>query len=436
MQGTSGFIVKKPSTKKEWQALDEILMDAFNVPENVWVNFYDNIGKTNIRTIIAALPDKNKDNRKKAVAGGLAILPMGQWYKDTRVPLAGIVAVGVAPQYRSRGTAAHLMAETVKELHTSGYPIAALYPATQRLYRKVGFEQAGVRNIIRLPLGLIDSRYKELAIRLIDDEKDVKLVKELYRQKAICNNGNLDRPDYIWRRIRNHKGNKAKGYLVYDPENNDKPSGYLYYYRTESSDRPYSLFATDFVALTPQAGLRLLAFLADHKSMAGEVKWSGSVNESTLALLREQCYKIEMDMVWMLRIIDVSAAVKARKYPASLTTCISFEVYGDTVLPEVNNHNFTIKITEGKASVNRGKDANTQGVDNNNPVPIRIHINGMASLYTGFRTPAELMVAGLMTASNNNKSAAVTGDNGQIAAALATLETIFAGSAPWMPDMF
>lgn len=49
---------------------------------------------------------------------------MAQWWGGERVPMTGIAAVGIAPEYRGTGAAIALMQHTVKELHAKGYPLA------------------------------------------------------------------------------------------------------------------------------------------------------------------------------------------------------------------------------------------------------------------------------------------------------------------------
>lgn len=77
------------------------------------------------------------------IAGGLSLYSMGQWFGGQRISMSGIAGVGVAPEYRGMGVATELMRQTVNELYANGVPLSALYAATQELYRKVGYEQAG-----------------------------------------------------------------------------------------------------------------------------------------------------------------------------------------------------------------------------------------------------------------------------------------------------
>lgn len=65
--------------------------------------------------------------------------------------MQGVAGVGVAPEARGLGTAAELMRCALREMHAAGFPISGLYPAAQKLYRSVGYEQAGSRFEVRIP---------------------------------------------------------------------------------------------------------------------------------------------------------------------------------------------------------------------------------------------------------------------------------------------
>ena len=90
--------------------------------------------------------------RRGTPAGGLALYRMGQWFGGRPVPLVGVGAVAIAPEHRGTGTAERLMEGTLRELRAEGIALSGLYPATQRLYRKGGYEQAGGRYHYSMPL--------------------------------------------------------------------------------------------------------------------------------------------------------------------------------------------------------------------------------------------------------------------------------------------
>lgn len=69
-----------------------------------------------------------------------------QWWAGRQVPMAGIGGVVVRPDYRGRGVGRYLMEGVVDRARELGSTISALYPATLPLYRRVGYEFAGVRS--------------------------------------------------------------------------------------------------------------------------------------------------------------------------------------------------------------------------------------------------------------------------------------------------
>src|SRR5207342_1707586 len=68
----------------------------------------------------------------------------GQWFGGRRVPLGGFSPVGVAAEFRGRGLGSLITSSQYPLLRERGEVLAGLYPATNALYRKVGFELSGV----------------------------------------------------------------------------------------------------------------------------------------------------------------------------------------------------------------------------------------------------------------------------------------------------
>jgi predicted N-acetyltransferase YhbS len=84
-------------------------------------------------------------------AGAAVFHDMRQWWCGRAVPMAGVAAVMVAPEDRSRGIGRRLMTVVLDEMAARGYPLSALYPATTPLYRSLGWELAGVRETAVIP---------------------------------------------------------------------------------------------------------------------------------------------------------------------------------------------------------------------------------------------------------------------------------------------
>ncbi len=339
-----------------------------------------------------------------SVAATLVFIPMGQWFGGRRVPMVGVGGVGVAPARRGQGTATRLMRMGLRELRGQGVPLVTLYPSTQPLYRRVGFEQAGSRFEIRVQVSGLDFQERTLSLRPVQ-ASDMPALQEVYRRHAQRQQGWIDRTPYTWNRLTHPRGETAYGYLV---EGSAGVEGYLYLTRRAERNLIQELNLTDLVALTPAAGRRLLSFIGDHRSLAREAVWRGGPVDPLLLLLREQTYQVKLLYYWMLRVLDVPAALQARGYPAGLSGALHLEV-DDDLFPE-NRGRFVLEVENGEAEVRAGGDGD-----------MKLHVRALAPLYSGFLSPQALQFAGALEADE---------------VSLRTATALFSGPPPAMPDMY
>lgn len=335
------------------------------------------------------------------MASGLRIIWMGQWFGGVRVPAAGITVVGAAPEYRGKGTTSWLMQRMHEEVRERGCPISVLFPATLGFYRSSGYERAGAWNTYELELDRVGVKNRDLDVWPIPPGEYGE-VERLYNQRAAQTNGTLDRPSLMWKRSHEPKDKIAYRYLF---GRNGDAEGYVSFMQGGQFE-PIKI--TDHCVLTRDAGLRLLGLLADHRSLATKVEWSGGPNDPLLYLLPEQKTKATDRLDWVVRITDVERALSARGYPAPLNARFDFEIADDQL--SWNNGRFTMDISNGRAEVRRGGEGS-----------LRMDIRTLAPLYTAYYTPQELKVMGRLE-----------GDDRTIA----TAQLAFSGPRPWMEDIF
>lgn len=383
-----------PTDEKEQEALADVLGQSFGHPAEETRKRFPLVGLENLRVY----------REKKSVAGGLWLVPMGQWFGGRSVPMTGIAAVGVAPDQRGRGVALRLMNRTVEDLHEQGVALSTLYPAAQTLYRKSGYEQAGTRFAYSMVPADIAIRDHSLPIRKATVE-DREAIAETYREYASRLDGHLDRGPYIWDRIFALRDQPTTGFVV---EDGGRIAGYLYLLRKLREPYGYTLVVTDIVAANAAAGRTLLSFLSDHRSMSPEATWYGGSANPLFALLPEQRFKVRLTLIWLTRIVNVAAALEARGYPAGTNAELHMEIR-DELLPG-NHGRFVLEISDGRGRVSRGGKGK-----------LAMDIRGLVPLYTGFLSPLNLRAAGLLE-----------GDVSDVHKA----EGIFAGSAPSMSDGF
>lgn len=382
---------------KDAQRLRLILQQCFSSsPEDSEI-YFQRIGLENFRCIRYA----------GQIVGGLAILQMGQWYGLKCVPMAGIAAVGIAPEYRGMGAAMELLRQTVREIYTQGVPISVLYGATQRPYRKVGYEQAGTSYGWEMPINSINlsDTFGGLGQRTLPMQPVIpvrhEVFEQVYHQQAKITNGFLARTHVIWDEI---VVPPVYAYLIGEET---QIEGYIIF-RQRQVDNSNIIDIRDCALLTTAAIKRFWTFIADHRSQVEKVRWNDSVVDPLSLILPEQTAKIYRSGRWMLRIIDVGKALERRGYPEQLEAELHLDIRDD-LLPE-NNGKFILIVLNGRGKVINGGRGE-----------LRVDINSLSPLYTGLFSPYQLQLTGALQATDS---------------ALSLAMQIFAGSAAWMPDFF
>jgi predicted acetyltransferase len=332
-------------------------------------------------------------------------IQMGQFYGGRSVRMVGIAAVAVAPEARGRGIARQIMQAAVQEIHAEGWPISVLYPSTQTLYRQIGYEQAGHRFLTRIPLASIDVRERGAHVVTLD-ESHQPAIQECYTAFAATQDGWLDRSPFGWIGIRERRGERYPGFGVIS---GDRIDGYVFFtQRVKPETGRYDLIASDVAFRTPEAGRRLLGFLADFATIGDDVVLSGGPHHPLVWLLGQQRFTVTFKNYWMLRLTDVRRALEARAYPAAVRGEVALDVADDLIGD--NNRRFTVSFDGGQSHVREGGSGD-----------VRVGVRALAALWSGFWTPHQLHAVG-----------AIHGPD----AALATLHAAFAGATPAMNDMF
>ncbi len=234
---------------------------------------------------------------------------------------------------------------------------------------------------------------------------DVDTVRALYDRAAAGENGMIDRAPFIWDRRMRLPDHDVRGFIV---EGESGPEGYSFLYQDKSTGLRSSLHVTDHVAVTGAALRTLVELYADHRSMGSYVEWFGRLSDPLLMVLRETRTKVELFFPWMIRIVDVERAFAERGYPVGLDTEIHLAVKDELIAS--NDDRFIVRIGGERAEVRRGGEGR-----------IATGVRGLASIWSGFLTPATARQCGLLDGPEEE---------------LARAAAVFAGPAPWMPDMF
>lgn len=336
----------------------------------------------------------------------LGVIPFVQSFGGRWIRSGGISSVAVAPEHRGQGLASRLLGASLSGMREGGDVVSPLFPANLRLYRQVGWELAGCYAIrkIRARHLLHLERPPPGQVRRAEPE-DCPAIRSAYRRFAERVPGTID-GEKRWWMLESHfdrfytyvavdAAGEVRGALVY--ENLTQPRG------GEFPIRVHQVFAE-----TRAASLALWWVLGTSSSQADWVYYPAPLEDPLALVLPEHRQEILADMRWMLRLVDVEAAIDGRGFPAGVEATVDFAL-DDPELPE-NAGAWRLRVEEGEGRLERIDDAR-----------LRMGIGAFSSWYSGWGTSATLSRGGLV---------ADSADEG------ALLDTCFAGPTPWMMEEF
>jgi predicted acetyltransferase len=244
------------------------------------------------------------------VAAVLAVRHTAQHFGGRSVPMGGVAGVAVDAHARGRGVASALLDTALRDMRERGQCLSALYATAPPLYRAFGWERAGLLETVTLPLDrlLLSPRPERRARTGRATADDVADARAAYTALARTVDGTLDRdtlgaptPDLLEQHVatvvRDDDG-VLTGYLAADRE----------------SER---LHVHDLVAATPDAQLALLRELTSWAGVLDRVAVR-VVDPAFTGLITAQAMRYETrTSTWMLRVVDLDAALAARGWPAA-----------------------------------------------------------------------------------------------------------------------
>jgi predicted acetyltransferase len=390
-------VIRQPE-ESELEPIWQLLARSFNWPPEHFEQFRDTAVLD--RFLCAFVGDEP--------AAVSRIRPFGQFFGGQRVAMGGFSPVGVAPEHRGRGLASRITSAQFPDLRERGEVLSALYPATTKLYRGVGFEVAGVwhsyklftRHLQKLPPA------PGVVVRRATVE-DVPAIQSCYLRHARHRGGYLDRGEAWWSRLLTKEFDKHHAYVV--DGDGGEVDGYVLYNHEKAKDWGFVIAIHDLLADRPDVALALWRLIASSSTMARQIAVNGPPEDRMLLLLPEQDFEEGMSLRWMLRLIDVAGAMSGRGYRAAVTGTVDFDIADTTC--DWNAGKWRLSVEGGKGELTRGGKGT-----------IGVPINALAALYAGYMAPRVLTDIGLLRGASERD--------------LDTLDALFAAPTPWMPDFF
>lgn len=332
--------------------------------------------------------------------GTCRLLRVDHWFGGRRVPAQNVASVAVPPEHRGRGAASGMMAAAARAGADAELGLSLLFPATTRLYRRLGWEHAGTFSWCRLdarraPVGGPPMRAAS--------EADWAAIVACHQRWSALHNGPAVRPDERWERLR-----AASFAYVLDGDGGALDAYVVYDHRRAAGDWQYTLAFADWAAVTPQGLQAVAALVGRHGTLGKDVTFRGTVPDLWSLLTVEQDVATEGGFYWMARGLDLPVAVAERGFPPALETTVSF-VVRDPVVP-AGQGPWRLHVAGGRGRIEPAGAGE-----------VRLDARAVGPLYTGFRSPRQLRLAGLLDGSDE---------------ALDRLGAAFAGPLPLLFDFF
>lgn len=338
-----------------------------------------------------------------AVLAHVRLQAVDHWFGGRRVPTQHVASVAVPPEHRGRGVARVLMEEAVRSGAREGSGLSLLFPAATPLYRALGYEQAG---------SLVRYRVDARAVPAMGEpmrparDSDRAAIRRCHERAVRALNGPAVRPDDRWAELA-----EASYAYVLDAAAADEVEAFaLVDHRREAGDWQYTLVLRDWAAHTHRGLEAVVGFVGRHGTIGKDATFRDTVPDRWSLLLPEQDAERTGGIYWMARSLDPGVAVEARGFPPGLTGATTIRVE-DPLLPAAGGP-WRLEVADGRGALAPAPTAHPE---------VRLTARAAGPLFTGFHSPAELSVAGLLTGDTR---------------ALDWLTGAFAGPLPVLFDFF
>ncbi|MET1061233.1 MAG: GNAT family N-acetyltransferase [Nocardioides sp.] len=315
------------------------------------------------------------------------------WFGGAEIPTWGIAGVAVAAEHRGRRLLGDLFAASFVEAQARGMAVSTLFFTAARVYRSVGFELVGGFEKLHLPTSALTAVQPTEGIRLRRAVPgDGAAIHAVYTAWASRQNGPLTRtgpnfPDGADRITERYTG------VTVALDAADDVVGYVSWNRGSGYNDSARIDVGDLIATTPAATRALLRMLGSFAIVTGNVVLRTSRPDLVhLALPGLPPPPVE-SWPYMLRVLDLPAAVEPRHYPPALDTSVGFTVTGDA-FGDLDG-GWRIVLKDGTARCERDSDVDGP----------TLAVGGLSVLYAGAMRVSQLRLAGLVTGGDPERDA-------------------------------
>lgn len=354
----------------------------------------------------------------QAIVGTLGAYPFEMTVPGgASVPTAGTTMVTVQNTHRRQGVMREMMRDHLDDTAARGEALAALWASEAPIYGRFGFGHATSRDVVEAAKDAVAvDRGSDGAVRAIDPDDVTELLPPVYDRVRQVTAGMLSRNADWWKHEvvydpehwRN--GNTAKRFVVYEADG--EVEGYVIY-RQKSDWGDFvakgKVRVSELIAATDRAHSGLWHYLGNIDLFPIVRYWNMPADDPLWWKLRDprRVERKRSDALYV-RIMDVSAALGARKYEADGSIRIGVD---DPARPNTSGvYELAVSEGDGKSVMIEGEADVTLGID------------VLGALYLGGTNAVSMAAAGLIDGAPD---------------AVATLHRLFNTAAePWCDSVF
>ena len=268
------------------------------------------------------------------------------------VPTAAVTVVTVHPPYRRRGLLTAMMGHQLQEIARRGEPLAALWASESLIYGRFGYGPATSRAVLtgtNRRLDFLPGVGSSGSVDEVTREAFLKVAPGLHAAMRPDRPGTMVRDRDVWEfavfdmEFARHGASEIRYVLHYD-EAGDADGFATYRFQEKFDEEPESEIKIKEVwAEDPAAYAGLWRYLLDLDLARTFRLWSAPLDEPLRHLVTDaRAVVTSITDNLYLRVVDVEAALAARRYAAGVDLVIAID---DPILP-ANTGSYRI-VTDG-----------------------------------------------------------------------------------------
>ena len=256
------------------------------------------------------------------------------------VPTAGVTVVTVHPPYRRRGLLTAMMRHQLEEVAGRGEPLAALWASESLIYGRFGYGPATTRAMLsgtNRRLGFLPGVRTSGSVDEVTREEFLAVAPALHEAMREHRPGTMVRDQGVWEfalfdKEFARRGSSELRYVLHYDDDGTADGFATYRFKENWDEEPEGEVRIKEVwAEEPAAHAGLWRYLLDLDLARTFRLWSAPVDEPLRQIVSDaRAVKTELTDNLYVRVVDVPAALEARRYAAGLDLVVELE---DDLLP-------------------------------------------------------------------------------------------------------